>query len=214
MEGLFGEAGAQLAADVAANQDAEGKLRKAEQLKGEGNDHFIQAGKLAASQDEAEQEEGQALDRKALYFYHSALMHAKGLQQLSPEDEARSNSILGACYANLAAVQLRQKRFEKAAENCTHALAVKGNENNAKVLFRRGKARLNLKDLDGARNDLESAQRANPGDKLIQRELALLARKEKISNAKSDAFMKNMFAAALKDDGAGAAKDLKPSKDD
>ena len=47
---------------------------------------------------------------------------------------------------------------------------------SAKALFRRGRARARLGQVDAARSDLEEAARLSPEDAAVKRELAALSR--------------------------------------
>lgn len=66
-------------------------------------------------------------------------------------------------------------------------------ENNIKALFRRGKAYLNLGDLDRAEADLKKANSLDPNDKMVQRELLILKKKDQQQTKKQQKFYANMF---------------------
>ncbi|KAB5541020.1 hypothetical protein DKX38_013994 [Salix brachista] len=76
------------------------------------------------------------------------------------------------CHLNMAACLIKLKRYEEAIAQCTIVLVE--DENNAKALFRRGKARAELGQTDAAREDFLKARKHAPEDKAILRELRLL----------------------------------------
>jgi tetratricopeptide (TPR) repeat protein len=78
-------------------------------------------------------------------------------------------------------------------------------ENNVKALFRRGKARATLGQMDSARDDLQKAQKFAPEDPAIIRELKLLAEHEKEVYQKQKELYKGLF-------GPRPAEQLKPKK--
>ncbi|CAM8889663.1 unnamed protein product [Rhodiola kirilowii] len=55
------------------------------------------------------------------------------------------------CHLNMAACVIKLKRFNEAIGHCSIVLAE--DENNAKALFRRGKAKSELGQIDAARED-------------------------------------------------------------
>lgn len=70
---------------------------------------------------------------------------------------------------NIAAVELKLQNAENAKNACDEVLL--NDPNNAKALYRRGQAHINLKNYDNALIDLELAYRSLPNDKNIQNEL-------------------------------------------
>lgn len=81
------------------------------------------------------------------------------------------------CHLNMAACLIKLKRYEEAVGHCSIVLAE--DENNAKAMFRRGKARSELGQTDAAREDFLKARKYAPEDKAIARELRLLAEHDK-----------------------------------
>lgn len=78
----------------------------------------------------------------------------------------RINAI--ACL-NIAAVELKLSNADSAKNACDEVLL--NDPNNAKALYRRGQAHIQLKNYDDALVDLEQAYRTLPQDKNIQNEL-------------------------------------------
>ncbi|XP_076346866.1 uncharacterized protein LOC143245013 [Tachypleus tridentatus] len=92
------------------------------------------------------------------------------------------------CYLNMAACQLKCKKFELVVKNCTEVLKI--DSQCVKALYRRGSALLQLQDFDQAKKDLEKAHELNPIDTAIVRQLNAL----KINVKKCD----NKLAHGLK----------------
>lgn len=70
---------------------------------------------------------------------------------------------------NIAAVELKLRNSENAKNACDEVLS--NEPYNAKALYRRGQAHIDLKNYDDALVDLELAYRSMPNDKNIQNEL-------------------------------------------
>lgn len=66
-------------------------------------------------------------------------------------------------------------------------------ENNAKALFRRGKARAELGQTDAAREDYLKVRKFAPEDKAVARELRLLAEHDKALYQKQKEIYKGIF---------------------
>lgn len=79
-------------------------------------------------------------------------------------------------------------------------------EKNPKALFRRGKAKAELGQMDSARDDFRKAQKYAPDDKAIRRELRALAEQEKALYQKQKEMYKGIFKG--KDEGGAKSKSL------
>ncbi|KAL3611363.1 hypothetical protein D5086_002383 [Populus alba] len=95
------------------------------------------------------------------------------------------------CHLNMAACLIKLKRHEEAIAQCTIVLAE--DENNAKALFRRGKARAELGQTDAAREDFLKARKHAPEDKAITRGLRLLDEHDKAVYKKQKEIYKGIF---------------------
>ena len=103
-------------------------------------------------------------------------------------------------FGNRAAAYLRMGKHNECIEAATAVLAEA--PDNAKALYRRGKARLALGQTEAAEEDLRKAAKASPDDKAIRRALAeVRADRKKTQSAQASAF-KGIF-----DDGEGGARD-------
>eukprot|EP01094_Clydonella_sp_ATCC50884_P024094 TRINITY_DN5953_c1_g1_i2.p1 TRINITY_DN5953_c1_g1~~TRINITY_DN5953_c1_g1_i2.p1 ORF type:complete len:241 (+),score=95.30 TRINITY_DN5953_c1_g1_i2:109-723(+) len=162
------------------------KIADAAALKQSGNEHF-KAGALS----------------KALYDYHIGWLHLKGLsgsvsmvpesarQEVSGEETQQIKDLTISIHLNMAAVHLKQEKFEKVIEDCNVLLAL--DSSNVKGLFRRGKARLALNNVDAAEEDLLAAKAGAPTDAGILRELKVLERKKAAAAKKLKSMYSNMF---------------------
>ncbi|XP_074311860.1 peptidyl-prolyl cis-trans isomerase FKBP42 isoform X2 [Silene latifolia] len=81
------------------------------------------------------------------------------------------------CHLNMAACFIKLKQYDNAIMQCSTVLAE--DENNVKALYRRGKAKAELGQIDPAREDLLKARKYAPDDKAIVKELRLLAEQDK-----------------------------------
>ncbi|KAL5543378.1 hypothetical protein UlMin_007162 [Ulmus minor] len=95
------------------------------------------------------------------------------------------------CHLNTAACLIKLKRYEEAIGQCTIVLTE--DENNAKALFRRGKARAELGQTDAAREDFLKARKYAPEDKAIAKELRSLAEHDKAIYQKQKEIYKGIF---------------------
>ncbi|KAI4382998.1 hypothetical protein MLD38_008884 [Melastoma candidum] len=95
------------------------------------------------------------------------------------------------CHLNMAACLIKLKRFEEAIGHC--GIVLTEDENNAKALFRRGKARAELGQTDSAREDFLKARKHAPDDKAIGRELRVLAEQDKALYQRQKEIYKGIF---------------------
>ncbi|KAK6928754.1 Tetratricopeptide repeat [Dillenia turbinata] len=95
------------------------------------------------------------------------------------------------CHLNMAACLIKLRRYEEAIGQCSIVLAE--DENNAKALFRRGKARAELGQTEAAREDFLKARKFAPEDKAIGKELRLLAEQDKVVYQKQKELYKGIF---------------------
>ncbi|CAM8963700.1 unnamed protein product [Rhodiola kirilowii] len=95
------------------------------------------------------------------------------------------------CHLNMAACLIKLKRFNEAIGHCSIVLAE--DEDNAKALFRRGKAKSELGQTDAAREDFLKARKYAPEDKAIAKELRILAEQDKAVYQKQKEIYKGLF---------------------
>ncbi|KAL1506044.1 hypothetical protein ABEB36_005479 [Hypothenemus hampei] len=115
---------------------------------------------------------------KAESKYHKILRYINWYEEKTntkkqnPFSQFKCNAIL-----NLSAVQLKINKPEKALKNCNEVL-IKF-PNNVKALYRRGCAKVALKEYDGAIRDLKQAYKIHPDDKKIRNMFELAKSKKK-----------------------------------
>lgn len=95
---------------------------------------------------------------------------------------------------NIAACQLRQQDYHGAVATCGEVL--QEDPQNAKALFRRGKARRTLGQSEAALRDLEAARAAAPGDAAVAKELATVRRDLQQERTASSQVFKGYFDKA------------------
>ena len=78
-------------------------------------------------------------------------------------------------------------------------------EKNPKALFRRGKAKAELGQMDSAREDFRKAQKYAPDDNAIRRELRGIAEQEKAVYQKQKEMYKGIFGGG-RDESGGKGK--------
>ena len=165
------------------------KIEKAVRLKEEGNEYFKSE-----------------LYRDAIKKYNYSLLYLKGLgddptakmvpgmqsQTLTKyQSETRSKTLL-ACYSNLSACMLKEKRYDRVILHATKALEIQP-AGNSKVLYRRGTAYLAIGNLDGADSDLKKAHSLSPADAAINNQLTELERNMKVFRKKEKELYAGMF---------------------
>ncbi|XP_064616362.1 peptidyl-prolyl cis-trans isomerase FKBP4-like [Liolophura sinensis] len=85
------------------------------------------------------------------------------------------------CYLNLAACQVKSKKWQYVVENCTKVLKIQ--PNNVKALYRRGYAYQQTEDFNSAKLDLQRCLKQEPKNKSVLIALQEIALK---ANEKSD----------------------------
>lgn len=98
-------------------------------------------------------------------------------------------------YCNSALLQNKSGNFREADENASRALELEGlsDAEKAKAYFRRGVAKVGLKDDDSAVDDLTAASKLAPGDAAITRELEAAKTRIQTKKEKTKAKMKSFF---------------------
>ena len=99
------------------------------------------------------------------------------------------------CHLNMEACLVKLKRYEEAIGQ--YNIVLVEDENIVKALFRRGKARAELGQTDAAREDFSKSRKYAPEDKVIARELRLLAEHDKAIYQKQKEIYKGIFGPAL-----------------
>eukprot|EP01116_Phalansterium_solitarium_P013589 TRINITY_DN30985_c0_g1_i1.p1 TRINITY_DN30985_c0_g1~~TRINITY_DN30985_c0_g1_i1.p1 ORF type:complete len:216 (+),score=61.53 TRINITY_DN30985_c0_g1_i1:104-751(+) len=158
-----------------------GKIEAALKEKDLGNQHF-------AKED----------NPKALYFYHRALLNINGMTGLTPEESKKVQEIKVSIQNNMAATYLRTGCTAKAIAQCTKVL--ESDSGNVKAIFRRGKAYAQEGNLERAEEDFARAERLDPNDKLVKKELGTVRQRLKQSEQKSKKFFANMFDKMSKEE--------------
>lgn len=174
------------------------QLRQAEAHKEEGN-QFFKDGNY----------------KKALGAYHKVFCYVNGLQVPSPTSSVESKDgdsspsrsppsssqvpkervedlrkLKQSSRLNMAACYLRLEEHQKCVDACSKALEL---GSSAKAYFRRGQAYLELRNLSGAKNDLERARELTPNDPAIIAELRKLRSALGQANPKERASYAKMF---------------------
>ncbi|THU49792.1 hypothetical protein C4D60_Mb06t13260 [Musa balbisiana] len=154
-----------------SDMTVEERIEAAERRKVEGNDYF---------------KEKKVEEAMQQYEMAIAYMGDDFMFQLFGKYRDMALAVKNPCHLNMAASAL-----EEAIGQCPIVLSE--DENNVKALFRRGKARAELSQMDAAREDFEKARKYAPQDKAIVRELHLLAAHDKAVYQKQKEIYKGIF---------------------
>ncbi|XP_071951832.1 peptidyl-prolyl cis-trans isomerase D-like [Antedon mediterranea] len=90
-------------------------------------------------------------------------------ENLTKEDREKLHLAYLPLHLNIAACHLALKEYREAKEECEKALTI--DADNAKGLFRRGRANQGLKEYDVAMKDFNAALKLQPSDKGIKSEI-------------------------------------------
>jgi tetratricopeptide (TPR) repeat protein len=131
-------------------------------------------------------------NQKALKHYHQALLNLNGLVGLSNDETKQVNNLKVLVNNNMAAVYIKNGNLPKALNASNIVLQIE--PKNVKALFRRGKAYLDEGNLDRAEADLMEAEKLDPEDKGIKKEIQVLKKKIKEDDKKKQKFYSNMFS--------------------
>ncbi|EEF44615.1 fk506 binding protein, putative [Ricinus communis] len=130
---------------------------------------------------------------EAMQQYEMALAYLNDdfMFQLFGKYRDMALAVKNPCHLNMAASLIKLRRYEEAIAQCSIVLAE--DENNAKAMFRRGKARTELGQTEAAREDFLKARKYAPEDKAIARELRLLDQHDKAVYQKQKEIYKGIF---------------------
>jgi peptidyl-prolyl isomerase D len=115
--------------------------------------------------------------------YEKGLRYAREYMEVQEGDPKELGETLTALRFtlnnNTALMCIKLGDFDGAIKAASYALEVEGasDENKAKAYFRRGQARVNKKDEEGAMEDLEEALKLVPNDATVRRELTSVKKK-------------------------------------
>ena len=166
--------------DFEGREDVGHRLMAAEVLRTKGNDAFRSGDVAAAS----------AKYTKAMRYLDLFADCTGPAAPSEKQAEERAKASLS-CQLNLAQCALKLGNPESALAHCTGALAL--DPSSAKALFRRGTAKRELKDLDGALADLERCLALSPDDKAVVQTHARVVKEIALRKAKEKKVYANMF---------------------
>ncbi|XP_072176242.1 uncharacterized protein [Diadema setosum] len=123
-----------------------------------------------------------------------SICHPDGVKRLEEEEREEYCRLRRTCSLNLAACQLKHKRYSDVITHCTYAL--EGDPENTKALYRRCQAYLALDEFECARADIQTALANDPKSKLFLEQHRLLVKREKQVYSKLSAAMTKMFGGS------------------
>ncbi|KAI9344791.1 hypothetical protein DFJ73DRAFT_839688 [Zopfochytrium polystomum] len=142
-------------------------------------------------------------NQAALRSYHNAVLYLSGLDSSSMNgivgnqkelEQSLKDDImktLATCHNNIAAVHIRNQKWDRAITYCNKVLEKQ--PENSKALFRRGQSNLALNNLDAAEADLVKAAKLEPKDAAIRGELAKIKKRREEYAEKQKKEWKGMF---------------------
>jgi len=107
------------------------------------------------------------------------------------ELKQKKDAIALSCHLNIANAAIKCELYQKAVDNAHKALEI--DPKSAKACFRKGQAYSLKGEFAAAKKALDKALELAPGDKLIEKELRLLAKKEEAHKAKEKKMFGKMF---------------------
>ncbi|PRD34031.1 UNVERIFIED_CONTAM: Peptidyl-prolyl cis-trans isomerase FKBP65 [Trichonephila clavipes] len=122
------------------------------------------------------------------------LKYVISLEHDIPSGQEEGMDIKGlklSCYLNVAACQMRHHNYESVVINSSKALSMQSN--NAKALYRRGAAYVQLQEYEKAKEDLTAAQQLEPKNQAVSKQLQLLKSKVQKLNQYYASAMKKLF---------------------
>ncbi|GJP31863.1 hypothetical protein CLOM_g15441 [Closterium sp. NIES-68] len=130
---------------------------------------------------------------EALREYEMALgyMGDEFMMQMFGKYRDMANAVRLPTLLNSAAAHLKLNNYNETIGLCTMVLSEE--PDNPKALFRRGKARHALGQIESSMADIKSAAKWAPGDAAIARELAALKRAEREALEKQKEMFKGIF---------------------
>lgn len=112
----------------------------------------------------------------ALSSYDQALNYLEGTFAERPEFQQEASTMAAACFLNIAAVRIAEKKWNLVEMPCERALSINASpEMNAKAYFRLGQAYLEQGEHTAAAEKLRRAIALAPGDSRITQEIDRLA---------------------------------------
>ncbi|CAL5224429.1 g7113 [Coccomyxa viridis] len=169
-------------AEVPSGQsEVEYRLAAAETIKGRGNELFKQG----------RHQDAERKYNKAMHYLDPDSFEAEG-PGVSADEVTQLGHAFIPCLLNRAASRLKMGDAEAAKVDCSRVL--ERVPSNAKALFRRAQAELELKEYNAALTDLLCAAEISPDDKGIPAEIAKVKRVRDGERQKQAATYKRMFS--------------------
>ena len=128
----------------------------------------------------------------ALDNYRYGIQRIIPAYEVSEEEKQEIDPLKISFYLNIAACQIKLKNFEYAVTNCTKALEM--DNNNAKALYRRSVANLELNDLDKAKEDIVAGLKIESENSAFKKQLQKLESKFEEQNRRYQNLMKGYLA--------------------
>ncbi|XP_028967408.1 peptidyl-prolyl cis-trans isomerase FKBP4 [Galendromus occidentalis] len=155
--------------------DLDEKLETGEKDKARGTEHF-KAGRF----------------NQALKYYERVHEFMKNETPTDEEKLAKRNALHLSALLNMSLTHLKMDEHLKCIANCEEIIAMDGK--NVKAIFRRGQAKLSIKEYDDAVEDFTKCVELEPDNKAAQSQLRIAKAKRRAQLEKEKHLYKNMFA--------------------
>ncbi|XP_054770303.2 FK506-binding protein-like [Lytechinus pictus] len=138
----------------------------------------------------------QLAERFYLRAGHYLIMvcHPQDVKDLDDALQQEYNLLKKSCSLNLAACQLKHKRYHDVITHCISALEI--DPLNTKALYRRCQAYIALDEFEKARTDIQTALDEEPKSKFFLEQKRLLVKREKVVYNKLSKGMNKMFGGS------------------
>ncbi|KAF1326373.1 Peptidyl-prolyl cis-trans isomerase, partial [Globisporangium splendens] len=141
-------------------------------------------------------DQGNALFKEKKYWdavhkYNEAASYMEDLYDVAEDDKKVMKELQTTCYLNGAMSYLKIEDYAEAVSLATKAL--KNDAKSVKALFRRGVGRMNLNELDRAKEDFVAAGKLDPANREVRRELEVLKKKMKEAREKEKSVFGGLF---------------------
>ncbi|KAF4318105.1 hypothetical protein BBO99_00001037 [Phytophthora kernoviae] len=154
--------------------DADEKIAECTKLKAKGTEQF------KAKQFET-----------AAATYSQAASYMEDMYDVADDDKRKMKDLQTTCFLNAAMAYLKVENYSEAVSTATKAL--NNDPTNVKALYRRGVGRMNLNDLDRAKEDLVAANKQDPTNREVRREFEVLKKKMKDARQKEKTVFGGLF---------------------
>jgi len=127
----------------------------------------------------------------AVAKYQKAVRYIDYARDVSEEQAAKLKVAKGPCFANSAACYLKLNQYREAINACDRALAF--DQDNVKVLYRKGQAQYNVKEYEDSLVTLREAQKLDKDNKEIKNFIEKVKKQHEAQKKRQQKAYSSMF---------------------